>query len=170
MSLHLKKRWVTGPTCSELHNKRSSMDGRTPMAHNSGNKATLTSNLNKCENQNQLGDPAERMRRVSFKPRLYIIYTNIHCFFQEKRRGSNFWDLLFLYFGFQINLGMHPFQSICCKFKKHSPKIVPVSTNLHRKKQKKKTATKPATTRPSCYFHRQFEKQWQKQGDDQKRP
>ena len=128
MSLHLKKRWVTGPTCSELHNKRSSMDGRTPMAHNSGNKATLTSNLNKWENQNQLRDPAERMRRVSFKQRLYILVGGFNPFekyeskwesspnegenkkifettsklvylcFQEKRSGSNFLGFVFLSF------------------------------------------------------------------------
>ena len=104
------------------------------MAHNNGNKATLTSNLDKCENQNESGREDEESEFQTTP--LHNIYIYIYCFFQEKRSGSNCWGFVFTSFWVQITLGMHSFQSIFCKFKKHSPKNRPCLNESPPKKKK----------------------------------
>ena len=79
---------------------------------------------------------------MSFKQRLYYIYIYVYIYIHtvyiclEKKGVVPIFAICFSFIiRFQINLGMHPFQSKFCKFKKHSAKNIPVSTNLNRKKK-----------------------------------
>lgn len=135
------------------------------MAHNNGNKATLTSNLDKCENQNESGREDEESEFQTTP--LHNIYIYI-LFFSRKKE---WFQLLGICFYFILGSN-NSWNALLPKYilqvqKTFSQKL---SQSQRISTEKKKTATKSATTRPSCYFHRQFEKQGQKQGDDQKRP
>lgn len=68
------------------------------MAHNNGNKATLTSNLDKCENQNESGREDEESEFQTTP--LHNIYIYI-VFFKKKGVVPIVGDLFLLHFGFK---------------------------------------------------------------------